>query len=262
MDVSDPNVAEPSGESWSDAEMHAAMLARRDASNLDAEWRYHVLAAHLLDSTPRGIMYDAFGTDSNNVPREGLGISSHWVIPNASPWGTVKSVRFGAAAAPYFRTAVHELGHAMGLFHNTVDNGFMNTTDVIAASCAATFPACIQWSFAADDQKRLRHYPDVFVRPGGTAFGTASTTTPAISPTDLTMSLTFACRPMRNWMPWRHISRRSDVRRISTSERLRSTVCWRPRARRCSSTPATSANRATKTATPATSTAAAPPGSR
>jgi hypothetical protein len=183
--VSNANVAEPSGEGWSDAEMHAAMLARRDASNLDAEWRYHVLAVRMLDSTPRGIMYDVGATDSNNVPREGVGISSHWVIPNAAPWGTVKGQRFGAAAAPYFRTVIHEIGHAFGLFHNTVDNGFMNTTDVIAASCPATFPSCVKWSYAADDLKRLRHYSDMFVRPGATTFGSASNATPPITPTDL-----------------------------------------------------------------------------
>lgn len=138
----------------------------------------------MLDSTPRGIMYDAFGSDSNNVPREGVAISSHWMIPNANPWGLVKGQRFGTAKAPYFRTIVHETGHALGLFHNTVDNGFMNTTDVIASS-PGTFPNNIKWEFASDDQKRLRHYPDVFIRPGGTAFGTASMTTPPISPTDL-----------------------------------------------------------------------------
>jgi len=191
IDESDTNVAEPSGDSWSDAEMHQALLARRDASDLDAEWRYHVLAVRLIDSTPRGIMYDSGATDSNNVPREGVGIASHWVIPNADPWGLVKGMRFGTAAAPYFRTAVHELGHGHGLFHNTVDNGFMNTTDVIASSGTATtpFPNNILWSFAPDDQKRLRHYPDVFVRPGGTAFGTASTTTPPITPTDVMVEI-------------------------------------------------------------------------
>ena len=187
--TSNANVAEPSGQGWSDAEMHAAMLARRDASNLDAEWRYHILAVRIIDSTPRGIMYDVGATDSNNVPREGVGISSHWVIPNSAPWGTVKGLRFGTAAAPYFRTVIHEIGHAFGLFHNTVDNGFMNTTDVIAASCSATFPACIKWSYASDDLKRLRHYSDMFVRPGATTFGSASNATPPITPTDLNVQI-------------------------------------------------------------------------
>jgi hypothetical protein len=188
---SDTNVAEASGAGWSDPEMHAAMLARRDAANLDSEWRYHVLAVKLIDSTPRGIMYDAGGTDSNAVPREGVGISSHWVIPDTPEWGLVRNMRFGTAKAPYFRTAVHELGHAFGLFHNTVDLGFMNTTDVIAAAATAAtpFPTNIKWNYAADDLKRLRHYPDVFVRPGGTAFGTASTVTPPISPTDLQVDM-------------------------------------------------------------------------
>lgn len=191
LDQSDPNVAQPSGEGWSNAEMHAAMLARRDASNLDAEWRYHILAVKTIDETPRGIMYDSSGTDSNNVPREGVGIASHWDIPNTAEWGLVKGLRFGTAAAPYFRTAVHELGHALGLFHNTADNGFMNTTDVIAASATpgTPFPNNVKWAFADDDLKRLRHYPDVFVRPGGTAFGTASSSTPTISPTDLEVEM-------------------------------------------------------------------------
>jgi predicted Zn-dependent protease len=40
-------------------------------------------------------------------------------------------MRFGSATGPYFRTAVHEIGHAMGLYHNTADNGLMSTTDSI-----------------------------------------------------------------------------------------------------------------------------------
>lgn len=188
---SDSDLIEPSGVSWSDAEMHQAMLNRRESVNLDTEWHYHLLAVRRLDSTSRGIMYDAGGTDSNNVPREGAAISSHWEIPNEDRWGLVKGQRFGTASAPYFRTAVHELGHAMGLFHNTVDNGFMNTTGVIASSgtAATPFPNNVQWSFAPDDEKRLRHYPDMFVRPGGVAFGGASSTTPPITPNDLEVEM-------------------------------------------------------------------------
>ncbi len=190
VDESDTNITEPSGPSWSDAECHAEMLARRDASNLDAEWRYHILCIRHHDNplAARGIMYDAFGSDSNNVPREGCAIASHWTIPNTAQWGLVQGRRFGTATGPYFRTAVHETGHAMGLYHNTADNGFMNTTDVIASNSLApgspAFPNNVQWSYNAEDAKRLRHMPDIYVRPGGTPFGTSYASTP-ISPTDL-----------------------------------------------------------------------------
>lgn len=186
VQVSDANVAEPSGESFSDAELHATMLARRAAASLDAEWRYHVLCVRRLDSTSRGIMYDAYGGDSNNIPREGCGISSHWMVPNTATWGLIAGMRFGSATSSYFRTAVHEIGHALGLYHNTADNGIMNTTDTIAASAVppVQFPNNVLWSFAADDQKRLRHMPDVWVRPGGVPFGSAYSVAP-ISPTDM-----------------------------------------------------------------------------
>ena len=188
VDESDVSVPEPGDESWSDGECHAEMLARRDAANLDSEWRYHVLCVRRLDSTSRGIMYDAYAGDSNNVPREGCALASHWTIPNSPEWGTVQGVRFGLATSPYFRTAVHETGHAMGLYHNTADNGFMNTTDVIASRSlspgSASFPANVQWSYNSEDAKRLRHMPDIYVRPGGVPFGTSYASTP-ISPTDL-----------------------------------------------------------------------------
>jgi hypothetical protein len=177
---SNADVVEPSEESWSDAEMHATMLARRDSADLDSEWRYHVLCVRLIDVTARGIMYDSGATDSNQVPREGAGIASHWIVPNADPWGLIKGKRFGTAAGPYFRTAVHEIGHAMGLYHNTSDFGIMNTTDVIAASALppVQFPNNIRWAHAPDDQKRLRHMPDIWVRPGGVAFGMSYSVAP------------------------------------------------------------------------------------
>jgi len=196
VDVSDTNVVEPSGEFWSDAELHAVLLARREATNLDTEWHYHVLAVRRLKANNRGIMYDRGSVDGNNVPREGCALASHWVFdpePGASPnqpdWGLVKGVRMGQATGPYFRTAVHEMGHCMGLWaHNPIDNGFMNDSPAIAASATPTnpFPHNIQWRFAPDDAKRLRHMPDVHVRPGGTPHGWMYSQMP-LSPTDQTI---------------------------------------------------------------------------
>jgi hypothetical protein len=202
---SETNVAAPSGESWSDAEMHAAMLERRGPVSLDTEWRYHILCVRQIDSTPRGIMYDNGATDSNNVPREGVGIATHWMIPNTADWGKVKGMRFGAATAPFFRTALHEMGHAMGLYHNTADTGIMNTTDVISASAMppVQFPDNIQWAHAPDDQKRLRHMPDLWVRPGGVPFGRPYSSSP-ISPDDMIeepQGLAIEIAPVMNSVP-------------------------------------------------------------
>ena len=170
---SSSDIEEPSEESWSKAELHSVMLSKRDSSNLNTDWHYHVLCVRKLDNTDRGLMYDNYGTDSNNVPREGVGICSHWIIPNEDLWGLTKGVRFGTATDLYFRTAIHEIGHAMGLYHNTIDNGIMNATNSIAEKAVppVQFPKNIQWSYAADDQKRLRHFPDLWIRPGGVSWG-------------------------------------------------------------------------------------------
>ena len=181
---SDADLPEPSGESWSPAEMHAAMLARRDSADLDSEWRYWVICVRSLDGDEaRGMMFDRDGADSNNIPREAAGIASHWTIPDEDGWGLVKGMRFGLATDPYFRTAVHEIGHAMGLYHNTADNGFMSTTDVISRNAVAPqrFPENILWSHSPKDQRRLRHMPDIWVRPGGVPFGASYGTAPIVS---------------------------------------------------------------------------------
>jgi len=179
VEESDTIVPEPSGESWSGAELHAAMLDWRQFNLAEHEWRYHLLCVRRLDRTERGFMYDRTALDSDKVPREGAAIASHWVFPNDEKWGKVQGVRFGSVAAPYFRTAVHEIGHAFSLFHNTSGFHIMRTTGSIANSAATVgkeFPDNIEWSFAPGDTYRLQHAPDPFVRPGALDFGELSTT--------------------------------------------------------------------------------------
>jgi hypothetical protein len=118
-------------------------------------------------------MFDAAGTDSNKLAREAAGIAAHWTIPDTDQWGLVRNMRFGTATDPYFRTAVHELGHAMGLVHNTTDNAFMRPTDAISRGVEPPqrFPENVLWSYQAEDATRLRHLPDPWVRPGGIPYG-------------------------------------------------------------------------------------------
>lgn len=181
--ASDTDVTEPSGESWSEAECHNEMLNWRDSNDLDNEWRYYLLCVRRLDSTNRGFMFDVSGTDSNNVPREGAAISSHWQFTNDpfhpdiynTPWGLCSNLRFGQCTRAYFRTAVHEIAHAMVLYHpsdttwgSSASNNIMQVTPQIASNAVAPvqFPNNIEWSFLPENQNLLRHLPDVIVRPG------------------------------------------------------------------------------------------------
>lgn len=182
IEESDVDVIEPSGESWSSAELHAEMLRRRTSTNLDEEWRYWLVSVRRLDEDDRGFMFDRDGADSNNVPREAAGLASHWMIPDEDPWGLVRGKRFGSVADLYFRTALHEIGHAMGLEHNTKGIGIMCPTLTVAQSAVAAkqFPENVEWSYVDKDSRRLRHLPDHWVRPGGVPFGTGFGTAPRL----------------------------------------------------------------------------------
>jgi hypothetical protein len=99
-------------------------------------------------------------------------IAARWKIPDTPKWGELRGMLLGTTSA-YFRTAVHEFGHALGLVHNDFDNGFMNPTDAVAASGTASlpFPQNVLWRFAVGDEYRLRHWPDLLVRPASVDVG-------------------------------------------------------------------------------------------
>jgi len=165
--VSDDNVTKSSDSPWNRTNAETARQRYRDSADLDAEWRYYLLVASQITAPGSvfGYMY--------HQAREALFMTSQFVFPQTEAhWGDLRGQRFDATVA-FFRTAVHEMGHAMGLGHNESGFHFMRPTDAIAqgASADKPFPANIEWSFDPDDEHRLRHWPDIVVRPGGTAIG-------------------------------------------------------------------------------------------
>ncbi|KAH7144184.1 hypothetical protein B0J13DRAFT_554787 [Dactylonectria estremocensis] len=177
--TSQTDVPDTPQDPWDVAELHATMIANRQTSvtNLDFEWRYHLLAVRKFqDAGLFGIMYDTKvagpGADPNNTPREGLAIGSELKLQDIPEWGVNSGKQFAQATSPYFRTALHELGHAFGLYHTEADHSFMaRTANILRDSTdTAPFDSQITWNYSSEDLKRLRHFPDAYVRPGGVDF--------------------------------------------------------------------------------------------
>lgn len=152
---------------WTQADAAAAFMALQEGGTLDTEWRYHILVVPLVarGDTNFGFMY----VRGDERARTDLFMASHFIFPDTEPhWGPLRGQRNGETVV-FFRTAVHEMGHEMGLDHNLTGFCFMQTTADIAraGTTEAPFPSNINWSFDPADEHRLRHWPDISVRPGG-----------------------------------------------------------------------------------------------
>jgi len=171
------------GKPWTEAELHEAMLKNNDA-NLNKIWQYHLFCAkEIFGGT--GNMYDHSQNDTNKISREGAAIASHYRYPKSPVYTTVQDMLAKDSKETYFRTAVHEISHAMGLHHFWWDNGFMNTSRIISMDSVyeslKPFPRNVKWSFANHHCLMLAHLPDIWVRPGGIPFGFLSDNTPIAS---------------------------------------------------------------------------------
>lgn len=164
---------------WSDADLHALMQSIRKAgTDLDAEWRMHVLVVPGQMSCSRGKMYDSIV-----VPREGVVSYSDDGYPDTH------STNFGAAEnkmqrevpRAFLRSASHEVVHGFNQIHQEqeggADNSIMTTTpsvaDVLGTAASGDpgiFPDDIKLKVNTNVRHHLAHFPDPVVRPGGHTF--------------------------------------------------------------------------------------------
>jgi len=171
------------GKIWTSSELHAEFAKWRPAKSdlLDREWRYLLLCVPRLESSYRGLMFDtSIGGSGNRRPREGAALAANAKFEKER-WGEkYGEKKLYQCPQLYFRTAIHELGHAMGLVHTAKQarhNGFMARLDDIRERYLKSerpgedeLLETLEWAFAPHDAWRLKHFPDYTVRPGGQPF--------------------------------------------------------------------------------------------
>jgi hypothetical protein len=167
----DTNLPIPAGVSstnpWSNAELHAFMVANRNAGvNLDAAWRYYYTAVP-HDSEFGGIfgiMFDQIGDH-----REG---SCNFVDNMTGNFGDAFSK---------LRSAAHEIGHGFNQLHPQNEDPELERENFIMTQSGdtrsailnngGTYPDDIRFEFSPHHEHHLVHAPDIVVRPGGEDFG-------------------------------------------------------------------------------------------
>jgi hypothetical protein len=172
--VGPDTVTKEGDNTWAQADARVAFARLKEGGTLDTEWRYHILVVPLMEQgdTDFGFMY-VRGDEHDEHARTDLFMASHFIFPDDKPeYAPLRGQRNGKTVV-FLRTALHEMGHEMGLEHNQTGFCFMRPTAEIAraGTTDAPFPGNITWSYDPDDAHRLRHWPDISVRPGGIDIG-------------------------------------------------------------------------------------------
>lgn len=169
------DVQPPGGPAWSEAELHERMQALVAGVALDSAWHYHLLVVQQFEQRGVfGVMYDKGAADADKLPRQGFAVAVDTRFDDKPEFGAARGRRIGDVPAALFRTAVHEMGHAMGLGHSPHTSIMAPSATVAATPGGPPFPDNITWAFAPDDARKLRHGPDPEVRPGGMSWGRES----------------------------------------------------------------------------------------
>ena len=177
------NVPVPAGvvatNCWSSADLHGLMTSVRNvATNLDREWRVHMVVVPAKLGCGRGVMYDQIG-----VPREGCAsfCDDGYPTSNSSNFGAAANKKQRDVPRAFLRSATHELTHTLNQIHQeqetTADNSIMTTTpsvaDVLGGPASGepgVFPDQIKLQINTTVRHHLNHMPDPVIRPGGWPF--------------------------------------------------------------------------------------------
>jgi hypothetical protein len=177
------NVPVPAGvvatNCWSSADLHNLMTTVRDPStNLDIEWRIHLIVVPAKLGCGRGVMYDQIG-----VPREACASFSDDGYPtsDSSNFGTAANKKQRDVPRGFLRSATHEITHTLNQIHQeqetAADNSIMTTTpsvaDVLGGPTTGepgVFPDQIKLAHNSTVRHHLNHMPDPVIRPGGWPF--------------------------------------------------------------------------------------------
>jgi len=164
---------------WSDGALHGLMASVRKAgTDLDKEWRLHLVVVPGKMSCSRGKMYDSI-----DVPREGVVSYSDDGYPSSHSafFGAAENKMQRQVARAFIRSASHEIVHGFNQIHQEqeggADNSIMTTTpsvaDVLGTSTTGDpgiFPDNIKLTVNQNVRHHMIHFPDPVVRPGGHTF--------------------------------------------------------------------------------------------
>jgi len=109
------------------------MSVRNPATNLDAEWRVHMIVVPAKLGCSRGIMYDQIG-----LPREGCASFSDDGYPatDSTNFGLAGNRKQRDIPRAFLRTATQEWTHTLNPIHQeqetSADNSIMTTTPSVA----------------------------------------------------------------------------------------------------------------------------------